>query len=485
MKLLALLSQLSELGTCAIPDVEIEHVTCDSRDVTKGTLFVAVPGTAQDGSWFVPEAVLRGAVAVVAERRLDPVSRGVPVYVVPSARSAFGRIAAAFNGSPTRRLKVFGITGTNGKTTTTFILRHLLHSAGISCGVIGTVGAYIGDGIFEQDETTPDAGRLQSLFREMLAKKCEAAAIEVSSHALDQQRVVGTDFAAGIFTNISGDHLDYHGDMNSYLAAKAQLFGGLRNDAVAVLNADEECWKQIADVTRAGVVTYGFSKSADYSARIVKADISGMAVSITEPEGSFDISLPFIGRYNMVNFLAAYSAMRSCGGDREAALSRISKFPGVPGRLERIDMGQEFSVFVDYAHTDDALAKVIGALRPVTKKRLIVVFGCGGDRDRTKRARMGRVAGRGADRVVITSDNPRTEDPISIIGEILAGVPANANAECIPDRRSAIRAAVGMARPGDVVLISGKGHETYQILKEGTIPFDDREVVRERLRASA
>ncbi|TET38230.1 MAG: UDP-N-acetylmuramoyl-L-alanyl-D-glutamate--2,6-diaminopimelate ligase [Planctomycetota bacterium] len=485
MRLVALLAQLPELTQIAVPNIEISHVTCDSRDVVPGTLFVAIRGSQEDGTWYVPEAVKSGAVAVVAERPLDPITDGAPVYVVQSARKAFAKLSAAINGSPSRNLKVIGVTGTNGKTTATFITRHLLESAGLKCGVIGTLGAFVGGERITTAETTPDAGRVQKLLRRMVEKNCEAAAIEVSSHALDQDRVASTHFSVGVFTNLSGEHLDYHGNVDTYFAAKAKLFRNLIMGTTAVLNVDDPCMNRLQLATRAHVVTYGLEGEADYSAEIISARIDGTTLKVSDMEGKFEITVPLLGHYNISNFLAAFAAVRALGVGREPALSRIAGFPGIPGRLERVDMGQPFSVFVDYAHTDDALEKVLGALRPVTMGQLIVVFGCGGDRDRLKRPRMGRVAGRGADSVVVTSDNPRSEDPMKIIREVIVEMPPSAKVKCIPDRGDAIRFAIASARPGDVVLIAGKGHETYQVFSDQTIPFDDREVVRERLRASA
>jgi UDP-N-acetylmuramoyl-L-alanyl-D-glutamate--2,6-diaminopimelate ligase len=472
---MALLSQLPELTQIAVPNIEISHVACDSRDVVPGTLFVAIRGSQEDGVWYVPEAVRSGAVAVVAERPLDPITDGAPVYVVPSARKAFAKLSAAINGSPSRNLKVIGVTGTNGKTTTTFITRHMLESAGVKCGVIGTLGAFVGSERITQAETTPDAGRVQKLLRRMVEKNCEAAAIEVSS----------THFSVGVFTNLSGEHLDYHGNVDTYFAAKAKLFRNLIMGTTAVLNADDSCMNRLQLATRAHVVTYGLESDAHYSAEIFSTSIDGTTLYVSDMEGKFEVTVPLLGHYNISNFLAAFAAVRALGVGRDSALSKIAGFPGIPGRLERVDMGQPFSVFVDYAHTDDALEKVLGALRPVTMGQLIVVFGCGGDRDRLKRPRMGRVAGRGADSIVVTSDNPRNEDPMKIIREVIVEMPPSAKVKCIPDRGDAIRFAIASARPGDVVLIAGKGHETYQVFRDQTIPFDDREVARERLRASA
>ncbi len=437
----------------------VTGVQDDSRRCGPGDLFVAVPGTRQDGVAYAEEARRRGAVAIAAER--DP-GAGLPWLPVTEARRAAGRLADLLHGDPSRQLTLVGITGTNGKTTTCQLLAQLLPGP---TGTIGTLGASFPGHAGETENTTPGPVELRRILAEMRGAGCTACSMEVSSHALHQGRVEGLTFAAGIYTNLTGDHLDYHGTMEAYGAAKARLFEMLDASAVAVLNARDEACSRV--VTRA---------------RIVRFRADDVAV---EPEGtSFlwrgrRIRTPLLGRHNAENAAAALETAVALGVAEDRAMDRIASARPARGRLEAVQT-RPFLVLVDYAHTDDALDKALRTLREVARGRVIVVFGCGGDRDRTKRPRMGAVAARLADVILVTSDNPRSEDPDAIAREILAGM-GERRALLLLDRREAIRAALELARPGDAVLIAGKGHESIQIQAGRKSPFDDADVARRLL----
>jgi UDP-N-acetylmuramoyl-L-alanyl-D-glutamate--2,6-diaminopimelate ligase len=462
-------------------DPVIGGIRVDSRAVRPGDLFVALRGLTVDGADYVGDALRRGAVAVFSERRLS-IPPAVPQVVDPRGRRAVARIAAAFHGEPATRLRCIGVTGTNGKTTTTWIIRRLLEAHRLRTALVGTIGHEVGDAAPTESRTTPDAVELQALLARAVENGHEVAAMEVSSHALTQDRVTGVPFDAAVFTNLTRDHLDYHGTMEEYAAAKGRLFAGLRPGAVAVLNADDPVSERYAAATRARVVRYGLeSADAEVTARDLTAATSGSFFRLVWPDGEIAIETPLVGRYNVANALAAAATARALGCSDEAIRTGLRDLPPVPGRLERIDAGQPFLVVVDYAHTPDALANVLRALREVARRRVLTLFGCGGDRDRGKRPEMARAAGEASDVVVVTSDNPRTEDPDRIIAEIVPGLPAGCDHRVVLDRREAIAEVLRMAEPDDVVLIAGKGHETYQILRDATIPFDDRRVARDVL----
>jgi UDP-N-acetylmuramoyl-L-alanyl-D-glutamate--2,6-diaminopimelate ligase len=454
------------------PAVEIGGLAYDNRAVEPGTLFFCVPGFTRDGHDFAPDAIERGAAALVVAR---PLELGVPEVVVDDVRAAMATAAARFYGDPTARLPVVGITGTNGKTTTAFLVRHLLEAAGRRCGLLGTVKRVVGGREEEVERTTPEAIDLQATFRAMLDGGDRACAMEVSSHALELGRVAGIRFAARVFTNLTQDHLDFHETMEAYFAAKRRLFEG---PGLAVVNVDDEYGRRLAD--EVDCVTYAIDQDADYRATDVEFDLMGSRFRC----GELDLSTPLPGLFNVQNVLAAVATARSLGVPAEAIAAALPEFGRVPGRFEPVDEGQDFGVLVDYAHTPEALENVLLAARPVTRGRLHVVFGAGGDRDRGKRSLMGAAAARLADRVLVTSDNPRSEAPDAIIDEIMEG--AGADAERITDRRTAIATAIESAREGDVVVIAGKGHEQGQEFENGRKePFDDVEVAREALRARA
>jgi UDP-N-acetylmuramoyl-L-alanyl-D-glutamate--2,6-diaminopimelate ligase len=466
---------LRDLMGNGAPEVEISSLAYSSQSVTPGALFFCVPGFKADGHDFAPTAVERGAAALVCQR---PLGLGVPEVLVPDVRAAMGPAAARFYGDPTAELDVVGITGTNGKTTTAFLTRHLLEADGRSCGLLGTVKRVVGGVEEEVERTTPEAIDLQATFRRMLDGGDRACAMEVSSHALELGRVAGIRFACRVFTNLTQDHLDFHDTMHAYFEAKRRLFR--EPDGIAVVNVDDEYGRRIAaDVE---CVTFAIEREADYRARDVEFDLMGSRFTCQTPAGPLELESPLPGLFNVENVLAAVAAARSLEVPGATIAEALPAFGRVPGRFEPVDEGQEFGVLVDYAHTPDSLENVLRAAREVTRGRLHVVFGAGGDRDRGKRPLMGAAARRLADRVLVTSDNPRNEPPEAIIDQVMEG--AGPDAEREVDRRRAIALAVETAEQGDVVVIAGKGHEQGQEFENGRKePFDDCSVAREALRA--
>ena len=465
----------------SVPDLPVTQVTDDSRAVQKGALFVAVPGSATDGHAFADRAVERGAAAVLVEREMTVPAPAVKIRI-PSTRAVLGPLAHAFWGGCSERIRVIGITGTKGKTTVAWVAQHLLEKAGMPCGLIGTVFHNIGDGPVSSGNTTPGAIFLQQSLAKMQQRGMKACAMEVSSHALDQQRTDGIHWACGVFTNLAPEHLDYHTTMEQYLRAKLRLFEALPESACAVIHREDPSWKAVRAATRARVLSYGLRKGADLSAGKIQASLEGTQGEFLTPEGAVSFKTHLIGLHNVENLLAAVGAVMAVGVSAGQAAAAAATFAGVPGRLERIECGQPFPLFVDYAHTDGALQRVLQQLRALSSKKILTVFGCGGDRDRAKRPRMGRAAAELSDRVIVTSDNPRSEDPAAIAREILAGAEgAGAPVRVILDRREAIRAALESADEKWVVLIAGKGHEEVQIFADKTVPFDDRAVARELL----
>jgi UDP-N-acetylmuramoyl-L-alanyl-D-glutamate--2,6-diaminopimelate ligase len=461
---------LRDLMGGGAPEVEISALAYSSDSVTPGALFFCVPGFTSDGHDFAPEAVRRGAAALVSERKLD---LGVPELVVDDVRAAMGPAAARFYGDPAARLDVVGVTGTNGKTTTAFLVRHLLEAAGRQTGLLGTVKRVVGGVEEDVERTTPEAIELQATLRRMLDAGDRAAAMEVSSHAIELGRVAGIRFACKVFTNLTQDHLDFHETMEAYFAAKRRLFD---EPGIAVVNVDDEHGRRIA--AEVDAVSFGIENDADYRARDIEFDFTGSRFTLDTPGGTVDVDSPLPGLFNVLNVLGAIAAVRSLGVEEIS----LEGFERVPGRFEPVDEGQEFGVLVDYAHTPDSLENVLRTARELTRGRLHVVFGAGGDRDHTKRPLMGRAARELADRVLVTSDNPRSERPEAIIDQVMAG--AGPEAERDADRRRAIARAIAEAEPGDVVVIAGKGHEQGQEFEHGRKePFDDRTVAREALRS--
>ncbi|MBL0926104.1 MAG: UDP-N-acetylmuramoyl-L-alanyl-D-glutamate--2,6-diaminopimelate ligase [Phycisphaerales bacterium] len=497
------------LESVADRGVRICDITEDSRTAMPGSLFVARKGTKTDGHRFIADAVRAGAVAVLTDSPIDPaLLAGLParpaVAISADVAGSAARAAERFFGSPSRRMFLMGVTGTNGKTTIAHVTWKLLNAAGVRCGLIGTVWIDDGTEVAEAVMTTPPATEISQTLARMLESGCRAAAMETSSHSLDQRRVAGLSYRCAVFTNLTGDHLDYHGTMENYAAAKARLFEMLAPDATAVVNAEDPwCARMIRDC-RARVLRCGVGDGADRATgldcRAVGGEMSieGTAARFAGPWGEIACTVPLVGRHNLMNLLQAIAVAHTAGVPRDAIAAAIPAIEAPPGRLERVTRPgarDDYAVFVDYAHTDDALVNVLSAVRPIVRStggRLRVVFGCGGDRDRTKRPRMGRVAAELADSFIVTSDNPRTEDPASIVKQVIEGVPGEARPRMHVDieRDRAIERAVNDADPGDVVVIAGKGHETYQLLPDGRggivrRDFDDRVHARRAMEARA
>ena len=478
------------------PSVEVTDLTHDSRRVTPGACFACIPGALVDGHTFAADAVAAGAVALLTERPLGlAATPGLAEACVPSVRAALGPLAARFHGDPSAAVRCLGVTGTNGKTTTTFLLEAIAVAAGERTAVIGTVGARLGDETIRisggaSEHTTPEADDLQALLAHMRDAGAGVVAMEVSSHALDQHRIDGTRFAAVCFTNLTHEHLDYHGTLAKYFEAKAALFDSRFAPAAAV-NIDDEYGRALVarlhEIADAPVVlTYGTAADAQVRATdVVYGALGNSFVFVDTRTGrSAPVASPLVGEFNVANALAAGTTALAAGFTFDTVIAGLDAQLTVPGRMERVDAGQPFTVLVDYAHTPDALGRALAAARDIADGRVVVVFGCGGDRDAAKRPLMGEAAGRGADVVFVTSDNPRSEDPHEIAAAALAGVEAaGASATVELDRRSAVAAALRAAAPGDVVLVAGKGHESGQTTGGITVPFDDRVVAREALGA--
>ena len=461
----------------------------DSRDVAPGTLFIARPGASDDGSRHVDDAIARGASAILLSKdvTLPAPPADTALVRVADPRLAGARAAHRFHGDPARSLDVLAVTGTNGKTTVAFLVRAILSAAGRRCGLLGTIETDDGATSTPANLTTPSACDLAALMGRMVRNGCDAVVLEASSHALDQGRLLGFEPDRAIYTNLSGDHLDYHGSLEAYADAKGRLFSMLPEDGVAIVNVDCPMHERITGGTRAAVLRCSTAgQPADAHARIVRSSRGGTTLGLDGPWGSFDVETPLIGRHNAENLILACVLVHSLGVDRSTLESVLPRLAVPPGRLEPVTAPDApFTVLVDYAHTDDALRNVLDAVRPLVPEagRLTVLFGCGGDRDRTKRPRMAAVACAGADKIMVTSDNPRTEDPEGIVDDVLAGVPAEARSrvEHEVDRALAIDRVIEEAIPGEVIVIAGKGHEDYQIIGTTRRDFDDRVQARSAL----
>jgi UDP-N-acetylmuramoyl-L-alanyl-D-glutamate--2,6-diaminopimelate ligase len=466
-------------------DPDIRGLAHDSRAVQPGDLFAAIRGFNHDGHRYAAEAVRRGASVLLVDHPLADVAAAQ--LIVPDTRAAFAAAAAAFYGHPSRALRVCGVTGTNGKTTTTFLIDAILRDAGRRTGVIGTLGVRRDGAEVEfhaTTPTTPEASDLQRLLREMVDAGVQDVTMEVTSHALTLHRVEHCRFVTAVFTNLTQDHLDLHRTFEAYRDAKARLFAMVEPDGVCIVNADDPYGDAMARASRAPVWTYGVERpAARIRAESPAVTPRGTRFVIAWPGGNLPVALPLPGRFNVSNALAAFGVALSRGVAPEKIVRVLETAAGVPGRFEPVDEGQPFAVIVDYAHTPDSLEQVLRLAAGISSGRRIVVFGCGGDRDRTKRPIMGRIGTTLADYAVFTSDNPRSEEPEAILREIEAGVGGARNYTSEADRRKAIEEAMALARPGDVVVIAGKGHETYQIIGDHVIDFDDRAVAREVLRA--
>lgn len=466
------------LPTSTVSDRDITGICDDSRKVCPGDLFVARAGTSADGAQFLADAEARGAVAAVVIRPdgLAAPTFGTLATVATANATMPSLLAQAFAGHPTLAVKVLGVTGTNGKTTTTYLLRHLLSKQKQRCGMIGTIETDDGRSVVESSMTTPGAIDLANLMGRMRDHGCRSCAIEVSSHSLDQGRAAGVHFSGAAFTNLTGDHLDYHKTMDAYADAKARLFEMLPSHGVAVVNDDDRWTPRMVRDCAGRIIRFGFGKTADYRARDVSVTSNGTRFVLHTPDGRAEAELRLIGRHNVENALAAAAlAGEVFGLSVHQLVAGLKDAAGAPGRLQSVHAGQPFAVLVDYAHTDDALQNVLKALRPLTRGTLRVLFGCGGDRDNSKRPRMAKVAEKLADVVYVTSDNPRTESPEAILDQIVAGFIDPRRAVVEADRRTAIERVLNDAGPNDVVLIAGKGHENYQILGTAKHHFDDVE----------
>jgi UDP-N-acetylmuramoyl-L-alanyl-D-glutamate--2,6-diaminopimelate ligase len=463
-------------------DRAVESIAYDSRRVQRNGLFVALRGEKNDGHEFIGQAIENGASVIVAER--EEKNPRATCLLVENTRTALADLAATFYGLPARRLKLAAVTGTNGKTTTTFLIKHICEKAGLRCGLIGTVRYEIGERVLPAPRTTPESLDLQELLAQMANAGCRAAAMEVSSHALAQERIRGLEWEVAVFTNLTQDHLDYHGTMENYFESKAKLFTQLaqqqkKRKPVAVVNMDDRYGEQLLDRIdkKISVVTFGMGVRADFRAANYRMEFGGTSYQLDARGKSYLVRLPLIGRFNVANSMAALAAANALGLNLREAVLSLGKSPQVPGRLEMVPAKRQFQVFVDYAHTPDALLNVLKTLRQLEPGRLIAVFGCGGDRDRQKRPLMGRVADQNADYSIITSDNPRKEDPNAIISEIEKGFGSD-RYEKVAERAEAIARATALAQPRDIILIAGKGHETYQEFADHTVPFDDIQVAR-------
>ena len=484
MQLADLIQALKAKSIHGAVDREITGVRYDSRRIGPGNLFVAVGGSCFDGHSFIEQAVDKGAIAIVGEKA--GLSQRATTIVVPNSREALARLGATYYGDPSRKLKVIGVTGTNGKSTTTFLVKHLLERANQSTGLIGTVHYEIGARVLPAQRTTPESLDLQELLSQCVEAGCRNVVLEVSSHALSQGRVSEIAFDVGAFTNLTQDHLDFHHGMKEYFEAKARLFEGVRDNQkkakAAVINIDDPYGQQMA--ARFGrdlpVATYGMGARADFRASNFKVEMTGTSYQLNAKEKSYLVRLPLIGRFNIYNSLAALAVAHAIGADVRTSVLALANSPQIPGRLEAVPAKRQFQIFVDYAHTEDALLNVVRTCRDLHPNRLILVFGCGGNRDRTKRSFMGAVADQYADYTILTSDNPRKEDPEEIIRDIEAGFKRK-DYEKLVDRKEAIARAIVLAQPKDIVLIAGKGHEKYQEFGDYTIPFDDVEVAARAL----
>lgn len=481
MRLRNLISTLDDLQVLNFTDRNVTAITDDSRQATPGAVFVAIKGVEADGHDYIDDAIARGATVIVSQ---EPVSvpTDICLIVASNSRHVLAVMADVFYGHPSGKLKVFGITGTNGKTTVTYLLRSILEVAGKKVGLMGTISYEMSGRVIPAANTTPGALDVQKYLSEMAADGAEYAVMEVSSHALEQYRVDAVDFSCGVFTNISPEHLDYHETFDAYLTAKGKLFRYLPRESIGVFNADDPHSATLAQRTKAEQVWYGIETAAAFSAEVVSMGLDGSSIRLLTPVGQIEIQTTLTGMHNVYNILAAAASSISMGISLNDTAAGLQALAGVPGRLERIGEARDFTAFVDYAHTDDGLRKVLAAVKPLTDGRLILVFGCGGHRDRSKRPRMGQVAQELADIVIVTSDNPRNESPGDIIDEILAGMEDDDDLYVESDRKKAIEAACRLAGADDVVLVAGKGHETYQILEDTVVPFDDREVIREYIR---
>ena len=464
-------------------DFDVLSISCDSRKIIEGDMYVSLKGVMHDGNNFIDDAIVKGAGVIVISQDSGFSKDKKPdvcYLVVEDTQDFLHKIMRQFYGNPSRQVKTIGITGTNGKTTVAYLIEAILKEDQKACGVIGTVNYRIKNKITPATQTTPNFVDNQKFLANLAQQDIPYCAMEVSSHALDQDRVNGVDFSVGIFTNLTSDHLDYHKTRENYFSSKAKLFTSLASEASAVINVDDTYGQKLCSMTKANVATYGIKQNADLMARDIQLSITGSRFTLMSADSEIEIQTHLIGIFNIYNILASISACFTQGISLGSIKKGIEKLAGIPGRLEYIDQGQDFSIFIDYAHTEDALKNVLAAIRQVSDSKIILVFGCGGDRDTSKRHLMGHVAGELADLSIVTSDNPRSEDPQLIIDQISAGFKGK-NYEIIINRKEAIEQALNIAQAGDIVLVAGKGHETYQILNDQKIDFNERQIIEECL----
>lgn len=482
MKLRELIKDIDVLTSKGDLDIEINGIAYDSRKVRKGDLFICISGYTQDGHNFISDAKSKGAAAFIVERDVDVA--GAAVVKVHSSRLTMPILASGFYSNPTQKLRLIGITGTNGKTTTTYLIKSIMEANGQSIGLLGTISTQIGDKTLVSSRTTPESLDLQSLFREMADSDIDYAVMEVSSHSLELGRVDGCSFRIGVFTNLTQDHLDFHKTIENYRNAKKKLF--YMTKGANIINIDDEHGRLIADeVKKLGVplVTYGIDDKADIMAKNIDITSKGVSFTLVTPGYEETINIKIPGKFSVYNALAAASVAYVEGISGTVIRDGLNKVDNVPGRSEIIKTDTPYTVIVDYAHTPDGLQNILASVKQYVKGRVITLFGCGGDRDREKRPIMGNIAGQMSDYCIITSDNPRSEEPMDIIKQIEAGIKSTGcDYICIENRRDAIKFALSQAKADDIVLLAGKGHETYQVLKDRTIPFDERDVVEELLR---
>ncbi len=457
-------------------DTEISGICCDTRKLMPGSLFVCITGSKDDGHRYIKEAIDKKAAAVIVEK--DTEITDIPVICVEDSRKALAEAAAAFYGFPSKKIRIIGVTGTNGKTSVSFMIKNILEQCGYKVGLIGTVCNMIGDKQFSADYTTPDSIELNKLFKEMAEEKINYVVMEVSSHSLSQDRVYGIDFSVSVITNVTSDHMDYYETPEEYAKAKAKLFG---MSAISVLNCQDDYFELMRENASGHIITYGKEcENADVNSYDALSNINGVSFNVKTKEDYYCVHTEIPGCFTIDNALAAVSVATALKIPAGFIRMAFKKLKGIKGRIEKVETDRDFSVFIDYAHTPDGLEKIINTINGFKEGRLITVFGCGGDRDKTKREVMGEIASSLSDFVVVTSDNPRTEHPCDIINDIVKGIKKD-NYKTVPDRKEAIAYAISMAKKDDIILLAGKGHETYQVLSDGKKEFDEREILRELL----
>jgi len=489
LKLQKLISVLEGFTISGRKDIEINGITTDSNNIKSGFAFIGIKGAKADGHDFVNDAISRGAAALIVEKDVE-VLEDITIIKVPDTKKILPLIADTFYDYPSNKMNVIGVTGTNGKTTTTYFIDRILRKAGHKTGIIGTINYRIGERIIPAVNTTPDPIQLRALFSQMLEAGIETVIMEVSSHAIAQQRIAGIEFDTCIFTNLTPEHLDYHETLEKYQETKLQLFEQIgknsKKDTVkkAIINIDDPVSRRFIDVCHVDIITYGLNTNASVYATDIRSTLNGSCFRLhISTDKSIEVKINLAGKYNIYNALAATSAALAFGLSLDEIKSGLESLKSVPGRFEKITTNTDFNVIIDYAHTPDGMKQVLSAARALKPNGIITVFGCGGDRDRLKRPQMGRIASELSDYIIITSDNPRTEDPMNIIEEIIHGIKdiGSPAIGIMPDRKNAIKRAIELAKKNDLVMILGKGHETYQVLKDTIVPFDDRQVVKEIL----